>query len=115
MKTYIALLRGVNVGGKKKVLMAELRDFLTEIGFKNVQTYIQSGNIIFNSEEEEQFKLEEKIGDAILANFGFEVPVLVRTHQELEAIFKNSPFSEEKKKSSYFSLLYNTPNKNLAN
>lgn len=110
MKTYIALLRGINVGGKKKVLMAELRDLLTDIGLKNVKTYIQSGNIIFNFEDKATIKLEEEISNAIQLHFGFDVPVLVKTHQELQQIFDACSFSEEKKQKSYFSLLYSTPN-----
>lgn len=113
MKTYIALLRGINVGGKHKVLMAELRDLLSEMGLKNVKTYIQSGNIIFNAEDEETFKLEGKIRSAIRLHFGFDVPVLVKTHQELQQIFNACPFSEEKKQKSYFSLLYAIPNETL--
>lgn len=110
MKTYIALLRGINVGGKKKVLMAELRDLLTDIGLKNVKTYIQSGNIIFNFEDKATIKLEEEISNAIQLHFGFDVPVLVKTHQELQQIFDTCSFSEEKKQKSYFSLLYSAPN-----
>jgi len=110
MKTYIAFLRGINVGGKKKVLMAELRDLLTDFGLKNVKTYIQSGNIIFNSEDKETIKLEEEISNIIQLHFGFDVPVLVKTYQELEQIFYACPFSEEKKQKSYFSLLYSVPN-----
>jgi len=113
MKTYIALLRGINVGGKKKVLMAELRDLLTELGLKNVRTYIQSGNIIFNAEDQATFKLEDKISKGMQLHFGFDVPVLVKTHQELQQIFNACPFSEEKKQKSYFSLLYNNPDETL--
>ena len=51
MKTFIALLRGINVGGHKKVPMAELRELLTKIGLENVQTYIQSGNVVFQSSQ----------------------------------------------------------------
>ena len=113
MKTYIALLRGINVGGKKKVLMAELRDLLTEIGLKNVKTYIQSGNIIFNSEDKAIIKLEQEISSAIQSHFGFDVPVLVKIHQELQQIVSACPFSEERKQKSYFSLLYSAPNETV--
>lgn len=69
METYIALLRGINVGGKNKILMAELRDLLLNMGLKEVQTYIQSGNIIFNSEEGNASELEFQIMEAIKKTF----------------------------------------------
>ncbi|WP_179021918.1 DUF1697 domain-containing protein [Winogradskyella forsetii] len=111
MKTYIALLRGINVGGHKKVPMAELRTLLTKSGLQNVKTYIQSGNVIFQSSENDVKTLEVKIGTLILHYFGFEVPVLVRTRQELLTIFNNCPFSETKKVESYFIMLCKIPSK----
>ena len=113
MKTYIVLLRGINVGGHKKVLMAELRELLSNSGFKNVRTYIQSGNVILESSEDSSKTIEDIIHKAINAHFGFEVPVLVSTRQELQAVFDNCPFLEEKKINSYFVLLYSVPEKNL--
>ncbi|WP_178990630.1 DUF1697 domain-containing protein [Winogradskyella schleiferi] len=113
MKTYIALLRGINVGGHKKVPMAELRELLEKSGFENVKTYIQSGNVIFQSSENEVNALEDKIKTLILDYFGFEVPVLVRTRQELLTIFNNCPFSEAKKVESYFIMLSKMPQKEV--
>lgn len=113
MNTYIALLRGVNVVGHKKVPMAELRELLSESDLKNVQTYIQSGNVIFESNEENSQKLEEQIHNAIKGYFGFEVPVLIKTSKQLQQIFDACPFSEEKKINSYFIFLYTTPNEKL--
>ena len=78
MKTYIALLRGINVSGHKKVPMAELREILSKVGFVNVQTYIQSGNVIFQSIEEDTQKLTDIIQKEIKDHFGFEVPVLIK-------------------------------------
>ena len=115
MVTYMALLRGINVGGKNKILMAELQDLLLNIGLKEVQTYIQSGNIIFNSEEGNSSKLELQITEAIQERFGLNVPVLVKTNDELKAIFYGCPFSEERKQKSYFSLLYSEPEVGLVN
>ncbi|WP_460217775.1 DUF1697 domain-containing protein [Psychroserpens sp. MEBiC05023] len=108
MNTYIVLLRGINVGGHKKMPMAELRELLTNVGFNNVSTYIQSGNIILQSLETKRF-VEDKIHDVILSHFGFEVPVISRTRHELLLNFDNCPFSEEKKKNSYFLLLSDIP------
>ena len=113
MNTYIALLRGINVSGQKKIPMAELRKLLSDSGFKNVQTYIQSGNAIFQSSEENKSVLENTIQKAVLSHFGFDVPILVRTETEIQNILETCPFFEEKKTNSYFSLLHSIPNKSL--
>jgi len=113
MKTYIVLLRGINVGGHKKVPMAELRELLSNSGFLNVQTYIQSGNVILESPDDNAQNIEDIIKKAIIDHFGFEVSILVRTRQELQTVFDNCPFSEEKKINSYFMILHTIPEKNL--
>ncbi|MBU2939124.1 DUF1697 domain-containing protein [Lacinutrix sp. C3R15] len=112
MNTYIALLRGINVGGHKKIPMAALRELLIKTGFQNVQTYIQSGNVVLQSSEKNTKTIEAIIGEAITSYFQFEVAVLVKTKQELELIFKSCPFEEDKKVASYFLLLQETPEKN---
>jgi uncharacterized protein (DUF1697 family) len=113
MKTYIALLKGINVGGHKKVPMADLRELLTKSGFENVQTYIQSGNVILQSSKSDISVIEKNIQESIMDHFGFEISVLVKTRSDLKRIFNDSPFSEEKKKASYFMLLRNTPEDDL--
>jgi len=113
MNQYIVLLKGINVGGNKKVPMAELRQLLADIGFEEVQTYIQSGNVILQTEETNRLILENKISQAILDHFGFEVSVLVKTKEELQRIFDDSPFPEDKKEASHFMMLYNTTEKEL--
>ncbi|WP_452225027.1 DUF1697 domain-containing protein [Lacinutrix chionoecetis] len=113
MKTYIALLRGINVGGHKKVPMATLRQLLENIGFNNVKTYIQSGNIIFNASEEKINNIENEIEEIIFSHFKFQVPVIVKTREALETIFNACPFSETKKSNSYFILLSNIPETHL--
>ena len=110
MKSYIVLLRGINVGGHKKVPMAELRDLLVKIGFQQVKTYIQSGNVILQSSENENAHIEKAVHQAILSHFGFDVPVIARISTELKQIFEACPFSEEKKENSYFVLLSAIPN-----
>jgi uncharacterized protein (DUF1697 family) len=112
MNRYIALLKGINVGGQKKVPMADLRNLLTTAGFQNVQTYIQSGNVIFHSSKNAS-ELEAKIQNVISAQFGFDVSVIVKTNDELQRIFDNTPFSKEKKEKSYFILLNKIPEPNL--
>lgn len=113
MKTYIALLRGINVGGHRKVPMADLRNLLTKIGLENVQTYIQSGNIVFQSKNTDKLALEALIHLAIRNHFDFEVPVLVRTRTDLKTIFDNCPFDKEEKEASYFSILSAAPAEQL--
>ncbi len=113
MKTYIALLRGINVSGQKKIPMDELRESLSNSGLENVQTYIQSGNMIFQSSEEKKSDLETKIHNAIKSYFGFDVPVLVLTPDKLNEIFNNSPFPQSEKEKSYFMFLYEKPDETL--
>lgn len=113
MITYIALLRGINVGGNKKIPMVELREILGKVGLINAQTYIQSGNVIFQTKEIEIKALEHTIQKAIMDHFGFEVPVLVLSPKDLKQVFDECPFSEEQKTNSYFMLLYKVPDKDL--
>ncbi len=113
MNIYIALLRGINVGGHKKVPMAELREVLTNSGLKNVQTYIQSGNVIFQSSEENIDKLEAVINRTINTHFGFDIPVLVKSKEEIKAVLEDCPFPEKKKITSYFIMLSETPEKDF--
>ncbi|MFD1739562.1 DUF1697 domain-containing protein [Bacillus salitolerans] len=94
MTIYIALLRGINVGGKNKMKMDELRKLLESLGLKSVQTYIQSGNVVFESEEDAD-ALQEKLESEILRVFGFSVPVIIRTANELALVKVGCPFSEE--------------------
>ena len=115
MQTYIALLRGINVSGQKKVPMAELREVLTKTGFSEVQTYIQSGNVVFKSSERDTNSLEERIKTAIKTHFGFDVPTLVKTHLDIEVILESCPFSEDKKEKSYFTLLHSKPEVGIVN
>ncbi|GAA4293799.1 DUF1697 domain-containing protein [Aestuariibaculum suncheonense] len=113
MITYIALLRGINFSGQNKIPMAELRASLTEAGFKGVQTYIQSGNVVFKTSLKEEKIIAERISKAIFKQFGFEVSVLVKTPEAFKTIFGASPFSEEALKKSYFMLLFDKPKRDL--
>jgi uncharacterized protein (DUF1697 family) len=91
MRAKIAILRGINVGGKRKMLMADLKALCENLGWKEVRTYIQSGNIIFKSEAENQ-GLEQSLEKAILDEFGFDVPVIVRNVEEFQASIEKNPF-----------------------
>ncbi len=92
MNTYIALLRGINVSGHKMIKMEDLKRVLAETGFTGLKTYIQSGNIIFRSGQADPARLCAEIAAKILEHFGFEVPVVIRTREELESVSKNNPF-----------------------
>ena len=107
MEKQIALLRGINVGGHKKILMTDLKSLFEALGFKEVVTYIQSGNVVFLSSEEGD--LSAKISEGIKAKYGWDVPVLVRNASELESILSNCPFAKEKKERSYFTLFNEAP------
>lgn len=109
----MAFLRGINVGGHKKIPMKELCDIFLRLELINVQTYIQSGNVIFQSEEKNIETLKLKIEKNINACFGFDAPVLIKTYTELKNIFIECPLSKEKKENSYFMLLYTEPNQDL--
>lgn len=113
MKKYIVLLKGINVGGHNKIPMAELRKLLCDKGFSNVRTYIQSGNILVEHDQQSKKQAESKIQESILEYFGFNISVLVKTPDELKQIFQDCPFSEEKKKATYFMMLHDVPNDKL--
>ncbi len=89
---YVALFRGINVGGKHVVKMADLRDLLTGMGFGNVQTYIQSGNVVFDSAKDID---ENQIAIEFAQKFGFESDVILRTKAEMDTIVANLPFTAE--------------------
>jgi len=89
---YVAFLRGINVGGKNKVKMETLREVCGALGFKNVKTYINSGNVIFETAQSNDKKLVEKLEKAIEKEFALNIKVMVRTIAEIEEIVKNNPF-----------------------
>lgn len=94
MTIYIALLRGINVGGHNKIKMADLKSLLEGMGLQKVKTYIQSGNVLFESNvEEDQLRLQ--LEGEIQKTFGFPVPVILRTAEEYERIIRECPYSTE--------------------
>jgi uncharacterized protein (DUF1697 family) len=93
--TWVALLRGINVGGHKKVLMADLRALCTSLGFGSVATYIQSGNVVFRAREADSTRVASKLQKGIAATFGFDVDVVVRDVAGLEAAVDGNPFLAE--------------------
>jgi uncharacterized protein (DUF1697 family) len=95
MATYLALLRGINVSGSNPIRMESLRTSLESAGFGNVMTYIQSGNILFSYADSLETVLEDQIRNLILRDYGFNVPVVVMTSDELEESIHENPFVNE--------------------
>lgn len=94
MNRKIAVLRGINVGGKRRILMVDLKSLCEKLGWQNVESYIQSGNLIFNSDKPNS-ELENDLEKAIEERFGFSVPVIVRSSKELKSSIEKNPFYEE--------------------
>ncbi|UZR97027.1 DUF1697 domain-containing protein [Chondrinema litorale] len=106
---YIALLRGINVSGQKKIKMAELKTMFIDLKLDKVQTYIQSGNVIFESNEKDSLLLAEKIKAKILDTFGFDVDVFVYNKEDFAKRVNASPFKDEAIESLYFTFLSEQP------
>ena len=116
MTTYISILRGINVGGHNPVKMDALRLLYAELGYSAIQSYIQSGNIIFNSGLSDIPKLENNIREKIFETFGLNVSVLVMTAGELNTALQNNPFIKDKMKNPAFihlTFLSRLPDKEL--
>ena len=105
---FIIILRGINVSGKNKLPMQALRDVLTSLKFENVKTYIQSGNIVLKSEKNKK-EIALIIKEGIQNQFGYDVPVLVRTIEEWEKAIANNPYKAVEPKQQYFTFLSEVP------
>jgi uncharacterized protein (DUF1697 family) len=92
MKKYIAFLRGINVGGNNIIKMSDLKALFESLLFKNVSTYLQSGNVIFNSDNSNDEILRKAIEDKILEKLNLSVPIILRTQGDLEKIILNNPY-----------------------
>jgi uncharacterized protein (DUF1697 family) len=118
MQTYISILRGINVSGQKKIVMADLKVLFEKLKFQNVTSYIQSGNIVFKTSAElRDIELAKKIEIAIFKKYNFAVPVIIRTQQELEKAILSNPFLKEKNikvEKLHVTFLSEKPNKALA-
>jgi len=90
---YISILRGINVSGQKNIKMVDLKSLYETLGFNDVVTYIQSGNVIFDTVVKNKAGLKKSIEQAIEEKYNFHVPVEIRTIREIENIIKNCPFS----------------------
>ncbi|MBI4151341.1 DUF1697 domain-containing protein [Candidatus Woesearchaeota archaeon] len=95
MHTYISFLRGINVAGQKIIKMSDLTELYLSLGFKNVQTVLQSGNVIFQSTQDNVLLLSEKIERAIKKKYGFTTTTIIRTVPELKDTIDANPFVTE--------------------
>jgi uncharacterized protein (DUF1697 family) len=94
METYIAWLTGINVGGKNRLPMIELTGILQDAGLSHIKTYIQSGNVVFQSEKVDRVNLSQQIGAAIEKRCGFWVQMMILDRNELKNAMASNPFLE---------------------
>lgn len=116
MEKYISILRGINVSGQKKMLMADVKKAYESIGFEDVVTYIQSGNIVFTTTEKStDLAVAQKIEKMIMEQFSFDVPVIVFKGDELKEWIDNNPFfdNENLEERLYFTFLDKIPESSL--
>jgi uncharacterized protein (DUF1697 family) len=109
MQTYISMLRGINVSGQKQVRMTDLKSLYELLGLMHVQTYVQSGNVVFSSQEQDVAKLRRAIEAHIEKTFGFSVPVVIRTADEFKRIIDSHPFKNEDPIRVVVTFLYEHP------
>ena len=102
METFISILRGINVTGQRLVKMDALKQIYTDLGFHEVRTYVQSGNVIFMAEETGSGKLEQRISERIQQEFGYRVPVIVLNGKKLGRIIEKNPFTGDRGKDPKF-------------
>jgi uncharacterized protein (DUF1697 family) len=92
---HVALLRGINVGGRNKLRMADLRALLEDLGAEDVATYIQSGNAVFSASAKLAKTAAARLSERLSADFGLDVPVVLRTASDLRAVLDADPFAAE--------------------
>lgn len=113
MASHVALLRGINVGGRNKVPMAELREVVTSLGHTGVTTYIQSGNVLFSTEDTDTAKLASELTAAITARFGITSAVVVLSRDELARILGDNPYPTDEPKRVHVVFLGAEPSQEL--
>jgi uncharacterized protein (DUF1697 family) len=105
MTGFVSLFRGINVGGQRMVKMDELKALHEALGLQDVVTYIQSGNVVFRSDEENQAHLAQQIEDAFAGKFGFRSNVIIRSEFELQEAIANNPFQDQPEKETKWVLI----------
>jgi len=108
MTSYVALLRGINVGGSNKVPMADLRAMFAALGFDDAQTYIQSGNVVFSADAKEA-ALVAQLEAAIMKRFSLQIPVVVRSKAQLAAVLAADPFPDAAPNMAHVAFLSGKP------
>jgi uncharacterized protein (DUF1697 family) len=93
---YLALLRGINVGGKTSVTMADLKKVCESLNYRNINTYLQSGNIIFETKTSDQSKVSEELEKALFDKLHVKVRIIVRTKEEMRQIIRENPHLKQK-------------------
>jgi uncharacterized protein (DUF1697 family) len=114
MSTFVTMLRGINVGGQKRLSMETLREIFEGFGFTNIRTYVQSGNVVFESPVQEPSLLTESLETRIEQTCGFHVEVFIRQAQELKRILVGNPFLNDRHEDPsklHVTFLYRTPPK----
>jgi uncharacterized protein (DUF1697 family) len=106
MVTYVAFLRGINVGGNTMISMARLKECFEKLSYKNVKTYINSGNVVFHSDIKDPAKLEQQIEKAINKSFDLPVRVMVRSFEEMEKLIKRVPDSWDGSKDFRYNVIF---------
>ena len=96
MPIYVAMLRGINVSGHKIIKMEDLRASFLALGLRGVKTHVQSGNVIFEAAKNSSADLSKQIAASIQRDFGFAVPVILKTAKELERVIQSNPFAKMK-------------------
>ena len=107
MGTYISILRGINLGGHNSIKMDALKELFAGIGAVNIQTYIQSGNVVYQCSDKNSAELSVLISDEIRRQFGFDVPTITMTFDELSHIIGSNPFvGDETKEPSFLHVTF---------
>ncbi len=106
MSLVVVLLRGVNVGGRARLSMTELRATLGNLGFKDVQTYLQSGNVVLEPGDRSLGDLPGEIETAIVDGFGLRIRVIIRVREDLAAVARSHPFLDREADSSRFHVVF---------
>jgi uncharacterized protein (DUF1697 family) len=103
---YIALLRGINIGGANQMKMDDLKAVFTELGFENVKSYINSGNLAFDTKKTAENRLIDKIEDAVEARFGRRVHIMIREQADIQRVLKSNPFDGQYESHKHMHVLF---------
>jgi|SRR6266404_853577 len=103
---YVALLRGINVGGNNMIKMETLRAAFSSLGFEKVKSYINSGNLLFDTAKSNDKELAKRVHDAIEREFGFDISVMVRSMDEIDEIVKNNPYEGQFENDKYLHVFF---------